>query len=418
MENTIAFFVENESEVRSYCRKFPVVFDKALNSEIFDVDGKRYIDFLSVAGSMNYGHNNPFIKKEILNYLSDDRIINALDFHTTAKSEFFELFVKEILKPRDLDYRVMCCGPTGTNAVEAAIKLARKNTGRTGVFAFSGAFHGMTLGALSLTTERKARLGGGIPLTGVTHIPYDNTGFDSIKYLKWALEDDHSGIDIPAAIILETVQAEGGVNVAGVEWLKEIRKICDYYNILLIVDDIQVGNGRTGRFFSFERAEIVPDMVVLSKSISGFGSPMAILLIKPQFDVFEPAEHNGTFRGNQLAFIGGAAGIKYFNAQGLAEIVQRKANLVETFIVDRILPIDNRIVYRGIGLIWGIDFKGIDSQIASKCVRKLFEKGLICEVAGSGDSVIKILPPLTIDDDTLLEGLSIVQEAITELIDS
>lgn len=281
---------------------------------------------------MNYGHNNPEIKDKILTYLQDDHVINMMDMYTSAKEEFLSTFSSKILEPRGLNYKVMCCGPTGTNAVEAAIKLARKNTKRTEVLAFGGGFHGMTLGSLALTTDKVSREGASLPLTNVTHIPYEGTqGIDSIAYLKWVLTDDHSGVDKPAAIILETVQAEGGINVASVEWLKEVYQICKDNDIIMIVDDIQVGNGRTGTFFSFERAGIKPDMVVLSKSISGFGMPMAILLIRPDLDIFRPAEHNGTFRGNQLSFVGATAGINYYVEHSMDKEVQRKAKMISDF---------------------------------------------------------------------------------------
>ena len=408
-------FESTESEVRSYCRKYPVVFSKAKNAEIFSVDGERYIDFLAVAGSMNYGHNNPEIKSKIVEYLSEDHIINALDMYTEAKEEFLATIKEKILKPRNLDYKVMCCGPTGTNAVEAALKLARKNTGRTNVIAFSGAFHGMTLGSLALTTDRTSREGASVALNNVTFLPYDGT-LDSIAYLKWVLEDDHSGIDKPAAIVLETLQAEGGINIASVEWLQEVRKICTENEIIMIVDDIQVGNGRTGTFFSFERANIQPDMVVLSKSISGFGTPMALLLMRPELDIFRPAEHNGTFRGNQLSFIGGTAGINYFVNHKLDEEVQRKGAIVEKFIKEEILPLDSRLSYRGMGLMWGIDFTAIDSSLALKAVHEGFDRHMIMEVAGRRDAVLKLMPPLTIQDDVLKEGLEIVKASVEAVL--
>lgn len=390
-------FEKNESEVRSYCRKYPVIFDKGLNSELYSVDGRRYIDFLAVAGSMNYGHNNPEIKDEILTYLQDDHVINMMDMYTSAKEEFLSTFSSKILEPRGLNYKVMCCGPTGTNAVEAAIKLARKNTKRTEVLAFGGGFHGMTLGSLALTTDKVSREGASLPLTNVTHIPYEGTqGIDSIAYLKWVLTDDHSGVDKPAAIILETVQAEGGINVASVEWLKEVYQVCKDNDIIMIVDDIQVGNGRTGTFFSFERAGIKPDMVVLSKSISGFGMPMAILLIRPDLDIFRPAEHNGTFRGNQLSFVGATAGINYYVEHSMDKEVQRKAKMISDFLESEIIPLNKNLSYRGIGFIWGIDFNAIDSTLALKVVHKAFDNGLIMEVAGRKDGVLKIMPPLTI----------------------
>ena len=350
-----------------------------------------------------------------MEYLSEDNIINALDMYTKAKEEFLVTFKEKILAPRNLDYKVMCCGPTGTNAVEAALKLARKNTKRSGVIAFSGAFHGMTLGSLAMTTDRTSREGAGVPLDNVTFVPYDGT-LDSIAYLRWILEDDHSGTEKPAAIFLETLQAEGGINVASVEWLQEIRKICTEYGILMVCDDIQVGNGRTGTFFSFERAGIVPDMVVLSKSISGFGMPMALLLMHPELDIFRPAEHNGTFRGNQLSFIGGTAGINYFVEHELDKEVQKKAKIVDAFIREEILPMDARLSYRGMGLMWGIDFGAIDPKLALEAVHEGFDRHLIMEVAGRRDGVLKMMPPLTIPEDILKEGLAIVKEAVAAVL--
>ena len=416
MEKFSSIFGEVESQVRSYCRKFPVEFSKARNSELFAKDGTRYIDFLDVAGSMNYGHNNPYIKKAVMDYLADDTIINALDLYTEAKAAFLDTMEKQIFKPRDLNYKVMCCGPTGTNAIEAALKLARKNKKRTNIFAFSGAFHGMSLGSLAMTTDQTSRDGAGVPLNNVTFVPYENKRVDSIEYIRHILEDDHSGVALPAAIFVETTQAEGGINVSSVEWLKELRAICDEYDILLVVDDIQVGNGRTGYFFSFERAGIVPDMVVLSKSISGFGTPMALLLMKPELDIFRPAEHNGTFRGNQLSFVGGKAGIEFFNEHHIGEEVQRKAKIIDDFVKNEILPIDSRLSYRGIGLIWGIDFMKIDAKKALDCSHACFDKGLVIELAGRHDSVLKLMPALTIEDDVLKEGLDIIKEAVVSVL--
>ena len=408
-------FENRESQVRSYCRKYPVVFDRAKNAEMFDVDGNRYVDFLAVAGSMNYGHNNPEIKKAIVDFLSEDRIINALDMYTVAKADFLETFQNGILAPRGLDYRIMCCGPTGTNGVEAAMKLARKNKKRSGVIAFSGAFHGMTLGALAATTDQVSREGGAVPLGNVIFAPYDGT-FESIDYLRWMLEDDHSGVDKPAAILLETVQAEGGINVASVEWLRAVRELCTEKDIVMIVDDIQVGNCRTGTFFSFERAGIVPDMVVLSKSISGFGMPMCLLLIKPELDIFRPAEHNGTFRGNQFAFVGGAAGIRYFLEHKLDEEVKRKEKIIRDFLYGEIALMDDRIEIRGIGMLWGVELGKIDPKLALEAVHAAFDRRLICEVAGRKDGVLKIMPPLTIEDDVLAEGLQIVKDSLAAVL--
>lgn len=408
-------FEKTESNVRSYCRKYPVIFSHAKNAELFSNDGTRYIDFLAVAGSMNFGHNNPEIKGEVIEYLKEDHIINALDMYTVEKEQFFRTFYEKIIKRKGMDYKVMCCGPTGTNAVEGALKLARKCKKRTNIFAFSGAFHGMTLGSLSLTSDRFSRGGAGIPLNNVCFIPYENNG-GSIEYLEYVLTDDHSGIEKPAAIILETVQAEGGVNVASCEWLKKVRQICDEHDILMIVDDIQVGVGRTGSFFSFERAGIMPDMVILSKSISGFGMPMSLLLIKPEYDIFQPAEHNGTFRGFQLSFVGATASVNYFLKHQVDVDVKNKEQIIREFLKNEIVKLDERIEVRGIGMIWGVDMGKVRTGAAVETLHKAFENNIIVEVAGRGDSVVKIMPPLTIEEDILIEGLQKIKNSIEEVI--
>ncbi|MCR5106112.1 MAG: aminotransferase class III-fold pyridoxal phosphate-dependent enzyme, partial [Eubacterium sp.] len=306
---------------------------------------------------------------------------------------------------------------TGTNAVEAALKLARKFTKRRNVIAFGGAFHGMTLGSLAVTTDRVSRGGAGVSLDDVTFAPYDGTeGVEALNYLKWIIDDDHSGVDKPAAIILETIQAEGGINIASVEWLRGLRKYCTANDILLIVDDIQVGIGRSGSFFSFERAGIIPDMVVLSKSISGFGTPMSLLLMRPELDIFRPAEHNGTFRGNNLAFVGGKAAIDYFVDNKLDEVAREKGEIIKAALTE-IWSKYSDLEYRGIGMIWGIDFTHVDPTYALKCVHESFDRKLILEVAGRKDAVLKIMPPLTIDVDTLKEGLEIVKEVVSSVMD-
>lgn len=413
-------FEKNESQVRSYCRNFPIVFNEAKSAKLISEDGREYIDFFAGAGAINYGHNNLYIKNKIMEYLSKDCIIHALDMYTVEKRHFIDVFVNNILKPKKLDYKIMFCGSTGTNAVEAALKLARKNKKRENIFAFSGAFHGMTLGSLALTSDSYSRGGAGVPLSNVTFMPYCNQFDDymkSIEYIEWALSDDHSGIAKPAALVLETVQAEGGINVANIEWLREIRRICDEHDILMICDDIQVGVCRTGEFFSFERAGIMPDMVVLSKSISGFGLPMSILLIKPEFDIFGPAEHNGTFRGNQLAFVGAAAGIEYYRDANLPLIVARKEKIIKEYLEKEILTIDDRLSIRGIGMIWGIDFSGIDASLSKKAMQECVKNGVIIERAGRGDCVLKILPPLVIEEEELLKGLEIIKESVKTVLE-
>ncbi len=410
---------ENESQVRSYSRHFPKVFSTAKGSLIYDEEGNRYIDFLAGAGTLNYGHNNDYIKSALIDYISGDNIMHALDMFTIAKAEFINTFSNKILSPRNLEYKIMFCGSTGTNAVEAALKLARKNTGRRNVISFHGAFHGMTLGSLAVTTDKTSREGAGIEMGNVLFLPYCSDGhykMDGLDYLEDMLQDDHSGIEKPAAVIVETVQAEGGINVATIEWLQRLEKICHENDLILICDDIQVGCSRTGTFFSFERAGIKPDMVVLSKSISGYGLPMSLLLIKKQFDIWKPAEHNGTFRGNQLAFVAAKKAIDFNVENDLNDEVKRKAGIVDRFVKEHICCINDRITHRGLGLIWGIDLSKIDGINSEMIADKCFENGLIIERAGRQDSVLKILPPLVIEDEVLIEGLGIIKKSIEECI--
>lgn len=411
-------FEAYESQVRSYCRHFPAVFTTARGAMMYDEEGNAYIDFFCGAGALNYGHNNPYIKEKMVEYLMSDGIIHSMDMYTAPKRTFLETLQERILKPRGFDYKVMCCGPTGTNGVEAALKLARKVTGRSNVFAFMGCFHGMTLGALSLTTESYARNGAGVPLGNVTHIPapYMFPELDVIAYMQQLLDDDHSGVSKPAALVMETVQAEGGIYPFTPEFLRGCRKFCDDNGILLIVDDIQAGICRTGTFFSFERGGIHPDMVVLSKSIGG-SMPLTLLLIKPDEDIFGPAEHNGTFRGNQLSFVAGNAGLEFLLENNLEAETQRKGKLVEEFIQREILPLDSRLTYRGIGLMWGIDCAQLGGDAFSHAVTKAcFDRKLIIERAGRDSSVVKLMPTLVIEDEVLLKGLHILKDAFVQVL--
>ena len=411
-----SIFERRESGVRSYCRSFTAEFVRAKMSRMYDAEGKAYLDFFDGAGALNYGHNNEYIKARVLEYLEKDGISHALDMYTGAKADFLQTFEEKVLLPLDLDHRVMFCGPTGTNGVEAALKLARKVTGRTGIFALTGAFHGMTLGALSVTSGAFHRHGAHVPLSYTTFVPHpDSVDFDTIAYYEYLMTDEYSGVDKPAAIILETTQAEGGIHIAPTPWLQALRQLCDRQGVLLIVDDIQVGCGRTGPFLSFQRAGIVPDMVVLSKSISGYGFPMSLLLIRPEYDQFLPAEHNGTFRGNQLAFVGAKAALEYREQVGLEKQTEEKAALVSDFIRTRLLPMDERLTTRGIGLIQGVDFSQV-GEVCGKVQNECFRRGLIIERCGPQDCVLKLMPALTITKDELTEGLEIIESAMKTVL--
>ena len=411
-------FEQYESSVRSYCRHFPKVFTDAKGAVMTDENGEKYIDFFCGAGAVNYGHNNDYIKGKVVDYLATDGIIHALDMYTVPKRDFIDALEKKIIEPRGYKYRIQFTGPTGTNAIEAAIKLARKTTKRRNIFAFMGCFHGMTLGSLSLTSEMYARNGAGASLTDCTHIPapYMFEGFDVIKYIQTRIDDDHSGVEKPAAVVMETTQAEGGIRVFDNEFLRGVREFCTKNDILMIVDDVQVGCCRSGSFFSFERAGITPDIVVMSKSIGGIGMPLAIVLHTDELDHWKPGEHNGTFRGNQLSFVAGAAAIDYLLENNIEAETNRKGELVKKYVTENILPLDSRLQLRGIGLIWGIDFGAISPSLSEEVIEKCFEKKLICECAGRDGAVLKIMPPLVIEDDMLIKGLSIIKDSIKETL--
>jgi len=410
-------FEEMESEVRGYVRSFPAIFDTAKGSFIYDEQGNKFIDFFAGAGTLNYGHNNPIISEALIEYLQRDGIVHALDKATVAKKNFLQKFQDTILGPRNLPYKVQFTGPTGTNAVETALKLARMVKRRSNVIAFTNGYHGLTMGALAVTGNDFYRDESYGARNNADSVPFDGyfgPDVNTIDYLRKFLTDGSSGIDLPAAIIVETVQGEGGINVASIKWLQELEALCREFDILLIIDDIQVGNGRTGTFFSFERAGIKPDMVCMSKSIGG-GLPMAILLMRPELDQWQPGEHTGTFRGNNLAFIAATQALTYWDNEDFAEAVKYKGKIMEeelTKIVDKYPQLD--IELRGIGMVWGLDIPR--GGFAGDVSREAFDNQLIIELAGADDDVVKFLPALTIEEDTLREGLALIDKAIGDVL--
>jgi diaminobutyrate-2-oxoglutarate transaminase len=414
-------FERLESNVRSYCRHFPAMFEKARGPYLYDAEGRRYIDFFCGAGSLNYGHNPPSMVRAIIDYLEADGIVHSLDLWTSAKQRFLEAFEALVLKPRGLDYKVQFTGPTGANAVEAALKLARKVTRRANVIAFTRSYHGLSAGALAITANSAYRHEAFVNRLNVSFLPYDGylgDHVDTIEYLRKVLNDRSSGVDLPAAIIVETVQAEGGVNVASVGWLQQLESLCRAFDILLIVDDIQVGCGRTGRFFSFERAAIRPDLVLLSKSISGMGLPMSLVLIRPHVDQWKPGEHTGTFRGNNLAFVTATEALRYWATDELSVHVARMGVIIaeRCQCIAREFPDVNARIC-GTGLIYGLQLP--EPGLAERVSRAAFEKGLVIERCGADDDTLKFLPPLTVDADVLCEGLEIVRQSVaTALADA
>ncbi len=414
-------FEELESNVRSYSRLFPTVFKKAQGAILEDREGIKYIDFLSGVGTLNYGHNNPQIKESLLSYIQSDGIVHGLDLATVAKEEFLKAFETIIFKPRQLNYKIQFPGPTGTNAVEAALKLARNITRRETVIAFSNGYHGVTLGSLATTAKASQRASAGIGTSGVTFMPYDGYlggDIDTTEYLDKVLSDVGSGVSLPAAVIVETTQGAGGVNVASFEWLRSLEKVCRKHDVLLIVDDIQVGCGRTGSFFSFEEIGISPDIVTLSKSLSGFGLPFSLVLIKPELDQWKPGQHSGTFRGPNLAFVTAKAALEiYWQDDNLSASVKEKGRIMQLRL-EQIAKNNGSagLSVRGRGMIQGLDCQ--DGNLADKIIRTAFAKGLIMETAGAKGEVIRCLPPLTVSEEILEKGLNLLENIVNEVIDS
>ncbi|MBB6450654.1 diaminobutyrate-2-oxoglutarate transaminase [Geomicrobium halophilum] len=417
--NVMSVFEELESEVRSYSRSFPTVFHKAKGYQLWDEDDHAYIDFFSGAGALNYGHNDDHMKDKLIEYIQEDGITHSLDMASKARREFLTAFQSTILEPRDLSYKIMFPGPTGTNAVEAALKLARKVTGRTNVVSFTNGFHGMTLGSLAVTSNSFKRAGAGVPLGNAVTMPYDKFVHESIEtqmeHIRSFLDKDGSGVDAPAAIILETVQGEGGLNAASNEWLREIEKLAHDIGALLIVDDIQAGVGRAGTFFSFEPAGIKPDIVCLSKSIGGYGLPLALTLFRPELDIWGAGEHNGTFRGNCPAFVTGTAALDYWKDPSFEKEIARKADKITSFLtemIDKYPALEGSL--RGRGFIQGIR-TGVP-DLAEKVAEHAFSHGLIMETAGPNDEVFKLFPPLIINDEGLDEGLRRLELGIKDAV--
>lgn len=408
-------FERRESAVRSYCRSFPTVFTRAQGATMWDEDGREYVDFLAGCSSLNYGHNDPDMKGALIEHIASDGISHGLDMHTGAKARFLETFERLILTPRGMDHKIMMTGPTGTNAVESAMKLARKVTGRTKIVAFTNGFHGMTMGALAATGNAGKRGGAGMDLAGVERMPFEGAikGVDSLKYIEAMLDNPSSGYEAPAAFLIEPIQGEGGLNAASAEFLRGVQALARKHGALLIADDIQAGCGRAGTFFSFERMGIMPDLIPMAKSLSGMGLPFAMLLVRPHLDIWKPGEHNGTFRGNGHAFVTARVALEKFWADdAFQEEIQTKAKLLR----DRLTAIARLTggTVKGRGMMQGVDVGS--GELAADICARCFEHGLIIETSGAHDEVVKVLAPLTIEEAQLEKGLDILAAAAAHYV--
>lgn len=422
----MSIFEQRESDIRAYCRVYPTVFDKAENARQTDEDGNEYIDFFAGAGVLNYGHNNERMKQAIIKYIESNGVTHSLDMSTTAKRTFMASFVKTILEPRNMPHKMQFMGPTGTNAVEAALKLARRVTGRRQVVAFTHGFHGMTLGSLACTANQVFRNASGVPLEHVIHQPFGcektcqgcelGCGIENLDKLHAMYADSSSGVLPPAAFLVEVIQAEGGVNVASNEWLQALARLAKDVGALLIIDDIQVGCGRTGSFFSFDDMNLDPDIICLAKGIGGMGTPMALNLVKPEHDKrWSPGEHTGTFRGQSLSFVAGTEALRYYEDDALMDEVRKKAKTMEAAL-QPLTENHDYVQVRGKGMILGLDVG--NGEKSKAIVDNCFKNGLLIAACGTGGRVIKLIPPLTIPESDLEEGLNILVNVTREVLEA
>ena len=408
-------FEQWESEIRGYCRAYPTVFSHASGARQVAEDGTSYIDFFGGAGVLNFGHNNPLMKRAMIAFLEADGIAHSLDTYTTTKRDFVTRFHDVILAPRGMDHKMQFMGPTGANAVEAALKLARLATGRQEVVAFSHGFHGMTLGALAATANDAFRKWAGVPLDHVLRLPNEfapGGGIASLDAYREALADPTSGLRPPAAFIVEAVQAEGGVWVHSEQWLHAVQRLARDVGALFIIDDIQAGCGRTGSYFSFDSMGLDPDIITLAKGLGGYGTPIAMNLNKPEVDAhWSPGAHTGTFRGQGLSFVAGTVALDYFTDDELMREVAIKGERMAAklrAIADAHPGLGWEV--RGKGMMQGLDV--VDGSVAKRVQAESFANGLLIGPCGSDGRVVKLIPPLVTPDDDLDEGLDILERAV------
>ncbi|MGA5301971.1 aspartate aminotransferase family protein [Nucisporomicrobium flavum] len=414
-----------ESSARTYPRRLPVAIGEAEGSYITDVDGRRYIDFLSGAGVLALGHNHPHLIAAVQSQLG--KLTHGLDLPTPVREEFKRRQLGMLPESMRGSMKMHFCGPTGADGVEAAVKLCKKATGRGTVVAFQGSYHGSTHAAMSLTSEVQPKAGLHNLLPGIHFAPYgychrcplsltpDTCATNCAEFLANALNDTHGGIQPPAAIILELVQGEGGSIPAPVAFVRRIAELARALDIPLIVDEVQTGCGRTGTWFAFEQYGIEPDVIVASKGLSGMGLPVSVIMFNERLDGWSPGSHIGTFRGNNLAFASANAYLDVVARDNLlAHVRERGAQLMAGL---RQLQVDTALIsdVRGRGLMLGMEMSACGtvaaSEVASRFQREALRRGLIVEIGGREDCVVRLLPALNLPAETADEALAIMRAA-------
>lgn len=431
---------EMESNVRSYPRKLPLAIAKAQGCWVTDVEGNEYLDCLAGAGTLALGHNHPTIIKSIQDTLASGLPLHTLDITTPLKDAFSEALLAYFPGGKD-EYRLQFCGPTGADATEAAVKLAKTFTGRGNVISFSGGYHGMTQGSLALTGNLGAKNAVPNLMPGVQFLPYPHeyrcplglggeAGVDALTYyFENFIEDVESGVVKPAAVILEAIQGEGGVVVGPTKWLRKIREVTEKHGILMIADEVQAGFCRSGKMFAFQHAGIEPDIVVMSKAVGG-SLPLAVLAIKKKFDAWQPAGHTGTFRGNQLAMATGYASLRIMREQDLAGNAQARGDFIRSELnrLAQEFPCIGNV--RGRGLMIGIEIVDerrpadrmgslpADAVLAAEIQKACFNNKLLLERGGRNGTVVRLLAPLIITQQECEELIKRFRQSVADALES
>lgn len=421
---------QNESNARTYPRNIPIAIKYAEGSYIEDLDGNLFIDFLSGAGVLSLGHNHPEIVREVQQQM--EHCCHALDIPTEVKNEFTQLQLSMLPSAMRNEMKIHFCGPTGADAVEAAIKICKTYTGRSEVVSFQGAYHGSTHAAMSLSglLEQKNKIHNIVP--GVHFFPFaycyrcpmelskESCFINCVKYLENSLKDSHGGVRKPAAVIMELIQGEGGNIPAPVEFVQKIRRITQELDVPLIADEIQTGCGRTGTWFAFEQYGITPDIILASKALSGIGMPTSIVIYNKKLDVWSPGAHIGTFRGNQLAFAAGVATIKLIKRDNILQNVKSQGCYIVKHL--NILKQELAIIgdVRGSGLMIGIEIvephtNKMAGWIAKLIRKELLANGLIIELGGRNDCVVRLLPSLLVERNTVNAALKILERCLRKI---
>jgi diaminobutyrate-2-oxoglutarate transaminase len=422
-----------ESNARTYASTFEAVFESGSGVRMRDQSGREYIDCLACAGALPLGHNHPEVREALLRFLSSGHVQQVLDLTTPAKFEFVEELFGMLPQPWAAKAKIQFCSPSGSDAVEAAMKLTRIATGRSPIIAFSGAYHGMTGGALAAMGNVLPKAA--LPTTGAIHFapfPYryrcpfgtlgDQTDQLSLHYLRTLCSDPESGISKPAAVIVEVVQGEGGCIPASDEWLREVRRITRRHDIALIVDEVQTGFARTGRMFAFQHAGIEPDVLILSKALGG-GYPLSVIVYDRALDVWPRGMHAGTFRGNQIAMVAGRVTMEILQRDRLDEHAAELGAFFQAGLVELSRRHPEFGEVRGRGLMLGVEIvqrelketRGPqDGEMAAAIKRAAFENGLLFETGGRHGAVLRFLPPLILSREDVGKILDRLETAVSQ----